>query len=245
MLCVHGLNQNPKALKTLLEAYQEKGIHCHLLHLPDHYSPDETRLPHSCESSSILSAYEESFRTVRQWADEAGTSMGVLGFSYGGLIATSQLATLRPEKLILLAPALRLRFYTSGVKLLSQVFDKVKSAPIGSPEVEAHYRYYQKGVPGSVYKSFFEILENFYQETETDYSGITGGVFIQPGDELVSYKKLRAWVREHTTWPFYTLKSKNAEMSRYRHLILDPKTLGEERFRFLVKESLGLLKSEG
>ena len=231
VLCVHGLNQNPTSLKPLLEDLAEKGIRCFLLHLPGHSPVDEKH--DLVNKDMVFSIYEEAYQRVKnQYAEP----LGFVGYSFGGLIGTAMLDRCRYDKVALLAPALKLRPYTHGIRPLLPYLSKIFSVPLGNAQHEKRYRFHHQGVPREVYKSFFDIYDEFHKTSLQSLEKTKGLVFSHPKDELVSYKALEKWIKANSSWSFQPLSNKEAEFGRYRHLIFDQTTLGLSNYRSLLEQ---------
>lgn len=230
VLCVHGLNQNPQSLKPLLEDLASKGIRGFLLHLPGHLSAEEN---HSyVDKQTVLSVYQEAYQSIKQSYDEP---LNFIGYSFGGLIGTMMLEHCPYDKVSLLAPALKLRPYTHGVRPLLPYLSRIFSVPLGSEKHEKLYRFHHKGVPREVYKSFFDIYDEFSKKSFSK-SLTKGIVFSHPKDELISYKGLQNWIAENTSWNFHSLSNRGADFGRYRHLVFDRTTLGPSSYTQLLDQ---------
>ena len=241
LLVVHGLNQNPESFKPLLVDLSKRGITCHLLHLPGHLNDDV--LNQSVTKEMILKAYIKAYQKVQSMAEVDDVPFGFLGYSFGGLIGTSQLNSYHFNKVLLLAPALKLRPFTHGLRPLLPVLSRVFSVPLGNRKMEERYRFHHRGVPRAVYKTFFQIYDSFqFQRRKKEIlSKVEGMVFVHPRDELVSYWRLRRWLKKHSNWQLKRLSNSKGEFNRYRHLVFDETTLGKESYQSLVDEAVQFL----
>lgn len=235
VLCVHGLNQNPEALKFFLKELSYHGVQVFLLHLPGH---NKSFKGEEVQFSEISEAYTESYGLITR---EHGKIDVFIGYSFGGLIGAYHFEECPFEKSILLAPAVRLKGITHGIKLILPFFKSIYSIPFVNKEYERKYRFHQKGVPSSVYKSFFQYYECFHKKNESFFKKSKGLVFCHKGDELIDYKKLKAWTQEKEHWKFLTLSNEKAVFKKYNHLCFDPTVLGDDQFKDLVQKSLNFL----
>lgn len=230
LLCLHGLNQQPNALKPLSKKMEQFGYSPYLLHLPGHrFRNGDFNL----DSQTFLQAYKGAYDYLCHHYNKAPV---FLGYSFGGLIGVHYSDLCAYEKMILLAPALEMRTYAFMIKMGLPFLNRIYSMPIGTREQEKRYRYHQKGVPSSIYRSFFSIYsEN--QKKDKDYLKATKAiVFCHPYDELVSYKKLKRWVASNTSWKFETVDNRMASFSKYNHLCFDLETLGESSYQDLLSK---------
>jgi alpha-beta hydrolase superfamily lysophospholipase len=243
LLCIHGLNQNPESFKPLLLDLVRQGISCHLLHLPGHLNDD--KLNKRVTKDMIFEAYENAYNAVRDMAEADGVPYSFLGYSFGGLIGTSRLEDYQFNKVILLAPAIKLRPFTHGLRPFLPMLSRVVSVPLGNRRMEERYRFHHRGVPRAVYKTFFEIYDQyqFRRKNKKYLKSVDGLVFVHPRDELVSYRRLRRWLRKHSNWELKQLSNRQADFGRFKHLIIDETTLGKENYKFLLTEAVNFLLS--
>ena len=230
LLCAHGLNQNPSALKILLEDLTKLGFKTYLLHLPGHFGEMDYS---SLKAKDYYEAHKSSYDYLVQKYNQP---IYFLGYSFGGLIGVHHFDHCPFEKMILLAPAIKLHGYTTLLKAVVPYLSRIKSIALGSDEVEARYRYHNNGVPAEIYSSFFTIYSQNKFKDKSLAKKSEALVMIHPRDELVSSWKLRRWVTKKTRWKFKTLDNKEAPFRRYNHLCFDPMTLGVDSYNTLLKD---------
>lgn len=232
LLCLHGLNQNPKALKSFLSDLSASGVQSFLIHLPGHHQ-------HSDDSTvsieSINQSYREAYKDLNK---QYGNIDYFLGYSYGGLIGCSLAHEISYKKRLLLAPALRIKGYTHALKLLLPFMRRIQSIPLGDPALERHYRFHGKGVPQEIYKSFFEHYRQFHLNPQDKKIDVATLVYCHPKDELISYNGLKRWVAKRESFEFRTLENSKADFKKYNHLCFDQRTLGNDQYQKLVQETL-------
>ncbi len=230
LLCAHGLNQKPDALKYLLNDISKLGFKTYLLHLPGHAGELDFS---GLKAEDYYQAHEQSYKYIKE---KHNKPIHFLGYSFGGLIGVHHFDLCPFEKMVLIAPALKLRGYTSLLKPFLPHINRIVSVRLGHPEFEAKYRYHEQGVPAEVYTSFFNIYSSHKFKDKSLAKKAPALVMVHPRDELVSYWKLRRWVKKKTQWKFMSLSNKDAEFRRYNHLCFDPITLGELSYSLLLKE---------
>jgi len=231
LLCVHGLNQNPSCLRPLLRDIEPFGYEAYLLHLPGHrdlYSSYEPLLPHFF-STALLDA---SAHLLERY----GKPPLFVGYSFGGLLGVLNADQILFSKMILLAPALRLRFYAHLLRPTLPFVKKIKSVSLHDSRLEQKYRFYQNGVPSEIYKSFFCFYSQLHKKDKSYLRKTKGLVFSHPNDELVSFSSLNSWVRNYTDWSRLTLNNSQAEFCAYNHLCFDKQTLGERSYNKLISD---------
>lgn len=235
LLCTHGLNQKPQALKPLLQDLKQWGFKSYLMHLPGH---DGTENYHQLTSQNYFDSYKHAYDWIYQRHQRLPY---FLGYSFGGLIGVHNYDQFPFEKMILLAPALQLHTYAMLLRPALPYLNKVKSISFGSSKFEELYRYHSQGVPRQVYQSFFSIYMDNLNKDKKYLQGSQGLVLTHPYDELISFKKLNRWVSENTNWTIKSINNHGAEFKRYNHLCFDQATLGVQSYRSLLQEIEGFL----
>ena len=184
----------------------------------------------------VLQAYREAHQTVKQLSEKDQVPFHFFGYSFGGLIGTAMLSRCPFDKIVLLAPAIKIRIFTHALRPLLPYISRIISIPLGNSELEKHYRFHLKGTPKEVYESFFEIYQEFNQIEAKSFNqnNTKGIVFSHPKDELIAHKQLKKWVKEKTNWQFHTLSNKGAQFKRFKHLVFDPRTLGRKNYQKLL-----------
>ncbi len=235
LLCAHGLNQKPEALKYLLKDLNDEGFRCFLFHLPGHFGNENYR---SLSAESYLEAHKKAYDYLKK---KYGDEIFFVGYSFGGLIGVHHFEECPFEKMVLIAPALKLHGYTSLIKPFLPHINRLASISLRNPEFEARYRYHEMGVPAEIYTSFFTIYSQNKFKDKSLAKNSEALVLVHPRDELVSFWKLKRWVLKKTKWKFKSLDNRKAPFRRYNHLCFDPTTLGEESYKVFLEEIVNFL----
>ncbi len=222
LLCVHGLNQQPSALKPLLRDLETFGFVAYLLHLPGHR--DATLSVETLAPDDFSNALLESSVYL---LEHYGSPPLFVGYSFGGLLGVLHADQIQFYKMILLAPALCLRIYTHLLRPTLPFVEKVWSVSLLDSNMEKKYRYHPNGVPRELYQSFFDLYSQLQKKDKSYLKEIDGIVFSHPNDELVSYSSISSWLRIHTNWSMIALNNSKAAFRAYNHLCFDEQTLGE------------------
>lgn len=230
LFCVHGLNQRPEALKPLLKELRELGFKPYLMRMPGHDGGLDFG---GLSPESFHKAYEEAYHFISQ---KHQTVPYFLGYSFGGLLGVCNYNKLPLKKMVLLAPAIQLHTYTFLLQPALPFLNKVSSISLGNDEYEKRYRYHEHGVPKEIYQCFFSIYKENLGNSKKSLQDSEALVLAHPYDELVSYKKLKKWVRKNTGWRTQSINNEDAEYSRYNHLCFDQTTLGKQSYSQLVLE---------
>jgi esterase/lipase len=229
ILCIHGLNQQPMALRPLLLDLEKQDNKAYLLVLPGHEVADQRPMDRESHEQSIINAHNYI-------VNKHGQTPNLLGYSYGGLLGAYFASELKFNKLVFLAPALKLRSYTLAIQPFLKILPKVPSIPLGNTQLETYYRFHTRGVPSQIYQSFFYFYTRMIEADKTylkDYSAL---VYAHPKDELIDSLGLEAWVKKHTQWSFTQLDNSKAQFTRYNHLCFDSRTLGESVYNRMLSQ---------
>ncbi|MEJ5358390.1 MAG: alpha/beta hydrolase [Desulfobacterales bacterium] len=235
-LVLHGLNLDPLRMQPLIALLNAAGIAAFNAALRGH-GGNFTSRPGSDARRDRMAALQacryahwaeealSGYREVRRLAAAAGCEACFVGFSYGALLGCDLLVS-RPEvafaRMVLLAPALRLRPWDRAIRLLSPFPSLVlpTPAPEGYPA--------NPGTPVAAYNALFETLEHFEARLGPRLN-IPTLVFVDPGDELVSAEGLRQLVAAERLerWRIHPLRvSRPVLAGALRHLILDEERAG-------------------
>jgi hypothetical protein len=139
--------------------------------------------------------------------------------------------------MVLFAPAISLRKRNSIVRLLSP-FPRLVI-----PSFSPGFYKANRGTPQAAYAVVFDTLARFEKSIGPKIN-IATLVFIDPEDELVSYKGLRQRVREHQLdrWRIHSVtKDEATAATRIHHLIIDPASVGQGTWNQMVRAMLAHL----
>jgi esterase/lipase len=234
-LVVHGLNVKPSAMLDLIGWLNEQGSDACLLKLSGHYanSSDAWAMPRDTWQTEMKYAYDIG----RKIASANGVPLFFLGFSLGGLLGPAILSAgngiYQFDKQLLFAPAIGLRTRSYLVKL-SFFFNEKNRLPSFTPEP---YRANNK-LPILFYKIMFR-EERLLKKNLFKHVNIPTMVFIDPSDELISYRKLQKLSQKFklTNFRMVTLdKDLAGRETKYHHLIISERTMGRKNWELVTGE---------
>ena len=245
-LVIHGLNLRPGRMLPIIAELTESGIDVLGLSLRGH-GENFSRSKGLDEDQARL----ESFKSVsyQLWKNEAylaylqlkargaekGVPLFLTAFSLGGLIGLELFASnadVQFDKLILLAPAIRLH----PTIYIERVFSPFQRLVIPSMAPET-YLANKKGTPIAAYNALFEGLNRFDKHAGPKLN-VPTLVFIDGQDEFIPLGKLKKLVAEKkwTQWRFYIVeKEKTAADDRFYHHITDASSTGNTVWQDMMK----------
>ena len=245
-LVIHGLNLRPGRMQPVISELTESGIDVLGLSLRGH-GDNFSRSQGLDEDQARL----ESFKSVsyQLWKNEAylaylqlkargaekGAPLILTAFSLGGLVGLELFASnadVQFDKLILFAPAIRLR----AVIYLERVLSPFPRLVIPSMAPET-YLANKKGTPIAAYNALFEGLNRFDKHAGPKLN-VPTLVFIDEQDEFIPLGKLKKLAAEKkwTQWRFYIVeKDKTAEDDRFYHHITDASSTGNIVWQDMMK----------
>lgn len=247
-LVAHGLNQKPEAMLSLVEFLSRQGSDVYLVRLAGHQKdgiPIREVTSSSVWQREMLDGYTRAERT----STESSVPLYFLGYSLGALLAQSMIALSMEHapsikhtssiiqtpfsKQILIAPAFAIRPRSYLVKLFF-LLGKQRNLLSFSP---VEYR-----VNDALPLFIYDIL--FNEEKQVIRSGFSNSniptlVFMDPGDELISFKKIQKQISSFslTNYRIHTLNhNANERKYKFRHLIIDEPTMGKSNWEMVTNQ---------
>jgi len=226
---VHGLNVKPSKMNSLANFLKDSGYSSYVVKLKSHWEKERTELKASDWKQDVFEAWNET-------KPKSELPTYLLGYSLGGLVSSIlvQERKIAPEKMILLAPALSLKWNTNKLAPALNLAPNDFEIPSFSPkEYRAH-----PTTRIDQYTALFELFNEFDKSSKSELYKVKTLVFIDPDDELVSPNGLEEIANKTDNW---VLKNIHFENSIYNHLIIDEKSLGVELWQKLKLEILSFL----
>jgi len=239
-LIIHGLNFRPSRMSQIANMLVAQGVECLNLSLSGHSehdasSPDPTTQERrrleafkSVSRSLWLSEVRAAYKLARGRADDLDVPLILVGFSLGAALG-SDLASAPEfdasfEGMILFAPAFSVHWYTRFLRGLA-VFPRLTFRSLSPKEYAAN-----QGTPIAAYTALFKSLAAL-RKNQARRTAPNALIFVDPGDELVNYRGLRALcdgpgAERWTLVP--TVKTLRKDRRDYHHLIIDEASLGSE-----------------
>jgi len=235
-LVIHGLNLRPSKMESIIKLLTNSGIDVLNLSLRGHgqnyfhekgVDTREDRME-AFKTVSYKLWMDETHRAydhARKRSDEKKVPLFFVGFSMGGVMGADLFAShpdVRFDRMILLAPALDIHGIHYVAKLLSPFPGLVL------PSFTSKSYLANNGTPMAAYNALFETIQHFNQHVGAKLN-VPTIIFIDPEDELVSYRKLKQRVEKESLdrWQFRLLeKGKTGVQEKMHHLIIDEPSVG-------------------
>ena len=242
-MVVHGLNVKPSAMLAFIEWLNLQGSDAYLVKLSGHYedSININAVTSSMWETDMLKGY-----TIAQKASiERSVPLFFLGYSLGALLGQAMISFSQGEvhfdKQVLFAPATAIRRRAYFIKLLFVLNGKVMLPSYTPIEYRANSR-----IPINVYKILFKNKRNILK-TNFNKLNIPTIIFIDPKDELVSYKKLAKFSGRFALTDYQVVKLDSdlkARGGKYHHLIINKLTMGENNWEMVTRQMAKFLFNE-
>ena len=240
-LVLHGLNQDPRSLDQLSHELTLLGFHAFRPVLTGHLEKTAESFP----PEYWLSDVKNGLQTIQKRYPDLPIS--ILGYSLGGALATLAASETdpshRPHSMVLIAPALSLRWPLDLITYL----DLTPRSTLGSPSwaPEAYRRF--ATTPLFWYANTLDL----YEQVETSPSiaelrSVPTLVILNPKDELVSPGGVRDWLAARQlqpAWGVHEINPKPSERTIPEHLMVDEHSLGATEWRTLLSDIRSFLET--
>ena len=245
-LVIHGLNCRPSRMRPIVDMLAAQGIECLNLSLSGHgedpdgtsdrATQDEQRLEafRSVSRKLWLSEARGAYDLARGRADDRGVPLIFVGFSLGAAVgndlASEPGSGVSFDGMILFAPAFSVHWYTRLLRFLAP-FSRLTLKSFSPRDYAAN-----RGTPIAAYNALFESIAVLRQRRARRLAP-DALVFVDPRDELVSYRGLRALCEAPGSgrWTLVSIpKSLRTGRRDYHHLIIDEASLGSARWGEVV-----------
>ncbi|MEZ4862589.1 MAG: alpha/beta fold hydrolase [Caldilineaceae bacterium] len=270
-LVIHGLNLKPARMQPLINELQRMGIATVLCSLRGHgknYTPtpnlsaEEARLRSFQQVSAALWRAEvlDAYAQAAHYADAQQCPIYLVAFSLGALLGC-ELGANTPavhfDSMALFAPALAIQPLAHLLRLLTR-WPRLTIPSLSDPLYRAN-----RATPLAAYGALFHTLAKLRQQPLTRLN-VPTLVFIDPQDELVSYRGLQRLIQRKalTAWRIQPLTARtapgknrqrslralyrrivnrpqlgaiDASTACYRHLIVEPTCVGTAAWEEMVE----------
>lgn len=229
VVVAHGLNINPHVFQDFGEFFSGCGLNTAIAELTGHDGRRNSRHLPSAEGWKADMA-----KALQEGQDLAGGGkLYIVGFSLGGSLAVSLLCSqkdVQVSKMLLIAPALKLRLWTYLPRPLMKLARMNIPLPSGLPK-----RYRASKVTSiKWYEALFKICAELEQPADRSaLSRIPTRVVLAKRDEFMHPKHIEAWIAENklVNWEVQIIPGKSIFSMLPQHLIIDKHSLGTKRWR--------------
>lgn len=239
-LVAHGLNMKPVGMLAITQWLNEQGSDVYLVQLSGHHTA-------SIHIKNITSSlWEEEMQDAYTIAKAASTTYKIpfffVGYSLGALLGQALILFFKDaktfDKQILIAPATAVRSRSYALKLFGFIHKKIMLPSFTPSPYRAN-----NFLP---FTAFEVLFKNEKRLTEAHYHplNIPTLIFIDPKDELISYKKLVKIKQlfNLSNYEIIALDSKPGNRKTvYHHLIVSEQTMGKQNWEKTIKRMAAFL----
>jgi len=232
-LVVHGLNMKPTGMLAITQWLNEQGSDVYLVKLSGHHE-DSIHIKHITSTlweEEMLHAYS----IAKEAVIKSGVPLFFVGYSLGALLGQALILSLKEDnifdKQILIAPATAVRNRSYTLKVFSYIHKRIMLPSFTPSPYRAN-----NFLPFTAFEVLFR-NERKLIEARYETLNIPTLIFIDPKDELISYKKLIDYTRrfELTNYEIVVLDSNlRVRQSLYHHLIVSEETMGKENWEMVT-----------
>jgi alpha-beta hydrolase superfamily lysophospholipase len=239
MLVIHGMNNNAGMMAPLIKVVMSCGFAAARLTLTGHDCAPHTKFDGSLDRwlGDVESAYKEIL--IRYPL----LNISGLGFSLGGALLVASLdrnPIFKFEKLILLSPAIRLRWYLRSLQPMAFVARAKYSVFNFVPPAYRTYRF----SPVTSYSNTSDVVQLVTHLQHPERLRATKVLLaMSPKDCLLELKGIPAWLQLNklSNWQVEALNPQPQIGRTLNHLVVDEPTLGKVEWQRLSEMIKGFL----
>lgn len=234
VLLLHGLNLRPAKMDDWAALLSDHGGHVVRFALYGHTGDYQ----HMKEVGVEIwrHQFQEAFAVARAKAEEYGVPIYFVGFSLGALaalewIACEKSSTALIEKMVLIAPALSIPWYSKVAINTLGIFGRGLMLPSRSPE---SYRA-NKGTSIAAYQALFALKDSL-EKKKYKNANVSTLVIIDREDELVDSRGILKIIKEFklSSWKVQIVDNRFAyDNYGFRHLMVDQAAIGKNLWQTL------------
>jgi esterase/lipase len=240
ILLAHGLNLKPSKMNSLAHSFSRHGYFSLRVSLSGHRGNlSEMKL---VNRNLWLSEMKAHYCMALEKSQQLGLPLYFIGYSLGAAVLLDLLKSRdlknNFQKMVVIAPAIRVHWYTRFPKLLAFFSRKIVIPSLNNEDYRMH-----KGTTTAAYEALHKIIDKFDTPHKKKLKNPIL-VIIDPDDELVSLSKIETMIEENKldNWDIFKVSNDKASVAKkYHHLIIDPPTMGEVNFSQMESRILKFL----
>ena len=224
----------------LVDWFTQQGADVYLTKLSGHY--DDSIKIDKVKQSDWEQDMMQSYLVAKENSVLNVLPLVFVGYSLGALLGQAMIvspgSTVKFDKQVLFAPATAIRKRSYLLKLFFYFNDSIK-LPSYTPKM---YRA-NKSLPISIYKILLA-LEKKILDGGKALANTPAIAFVDPKDELISYKKLTRWGAKTSPGNFEVIGLDTAMKDReggYHHLIVSEQTMGKKNWQMVTTKMMAFL----
>jgi esterase/lipase len=245
VLMLHGLNLKPGRMDGWAQLLSTHQAQVRRIALYGH-SGDPA---HMAQADPLIwrKQFDEAIHEAYGFAQKNKIPLYFVGFSLGALVALEWLAghnmhNIHIDKMVLIAPALATPWYSRAALGLSSLFKKSLMLPSRSPK---SYRA-NEGTSVAAYEALFSLKKSL-EKAHFKNTNISTLIFIDKHDELVPSARIKNIIKKYNLgqWTLVIVDNKfAANHYGFRHLMVDPESMGSPLWEDLSQQVLSYFKLE-
>ncbi|MGZ3694802.1 MAG: alpha/beta hydrolase [Bdellovibrionota bacterium] len=236
VLLTHGLNLKPARMDDLAERLSASGYEVFRPAFTGHCGHNKHYL--EVDAAHWESDAREFHARTKARAEKLGVPHYLVAYSFSAAVYQAMAEELPFDSRVLFAPAISTRFWYPVATVLANAFPR---ATYKSMNLDGYYANATSGMKA------VQALEHFVagvrrKRRENDSTPTL--VWVDPKDELVSYKGIRIQAGRRPNWKLEKVSNAGARMKpAYHHLIINEQALGKAEWERVLSGTFAFLQS--
>jgi esterase/lipase len=249
ILTLHGLNNRPSSMNSLIRFFNSQGLDVLRGALSGHRgSLDEGK-------NLLLKDWERETKDLYNLALKKALQLNVPlylnCYSMGCLVLVNLIESLdkdtsknRIRKILFISPALKVR---DPFLFFYQIVDTLLPSDWILPSFNLKEYRSQDGTSVASYQAFFKLLKKHQELSlflKKKLATIPSLILMNPKDELLSFSDLKNFIKDNglKSWKMISIdNSKSKNSKKISHLLLDEKSVGHHEWKRMKKEMANFL----
>lgn len=223
ILYIPGMNNSPDVVASLAKELAARGFQTSGLTLPGHFGTDRTIAPGDWRKS-VLAA----LRTLETPTTIVAYSLGALSL----LEALDEAPDSKVDRIVLLAPPLRLRTWVTMTGRIAGLFPRTWCVPSMAPR---RYRLH-RCVPLAWYEESSRMAKALTSNQIKANFPFPVTVILSSGDEAIDSNETASWISEyHPEWKVTIVQPRSELPETFNHFLPDPRSMGSTAWHKIIE----------
>lgn len=234
----HGLNNRPEVMDEIIKELNANNFGAVRVTLTGHgESPKEK---HKASATKWLQEISDATEKAKELSKTK--KIFAVGFSLGAALeALSVDRGLEYKRMVFFAPSIRLNFTSQLARIIRPL--SYFNIALLSLMPEEYRRF--KHPSARSYDALFDVVDEISNPQNANrLNDIPTKIFMSEDDELISFSRTERWINQNqlTNWSIQKVDPKPTLESSLNHLVIDEKTLGQEEWQRVMRETVAFLK---